>query len=654
MDDSVRVQVLAEIFISRIAWFSEKIERAQIDTPRRSTGHRRVFELFNEYVDQVRARVNEDLAADDIEPTDLARQLRLLVTQFVGLHRTFDDLFSRDRSRVPQSLPFFVQEACRQWELPAADTVITVGKPGNFTTRNRSSWNTMFLYGSPSNILSIAVPEHEGTQARWLPITLGHELAHHYLLAGNIPELEEIEAQIAEQFAAALKGEDGQGAESTFADQWRAEEVLHEWVEELVCDAYAVDLFGPAAVAASLEFLHSLGDPSAPTKTHPPTLFRAELMLAWLADVTAGAPDHGTLSLQYLGDEKITHPQSALLCDAIRTQSQAIWDAVRSWSKERSYCATEREPHVDALARLLSQGIPGAFTPDTPHDVIDIVNAYWRARSAGTQFPIDRLALKAIDDLYFIKLWTSADGAIHEDHVSCDWVGGPGVLTNADFRTRINNGDDNQISITPMLPGALGPASVDLRLSNQFIVFEQTSNASFNALEMLQDPRSMQSRLEKDWGDEFYLHPGQMVLASTLEYIVLPSDLCAQVITRSSYGRLGLLSATAVQVHPGFRGCLTLELVNLGKMPLAITPGERVAQLMFFGVSSPHAPAAETARKYECPTGPEFSKIKTDPELNTLRNIRNYSTRTTTAVNVEATRGRPEKSQGETGGNTRG
>ncbi|WP_100484308.1 dCTP deaminase [Mycobacteroides abscessus] len=644
MDDSVRVHVLAEILTSRIAWFSEKIERAQINAPRRWAGHRRVFELFTEYVDQVRDRVDEDMAAGDIEPTDLARQLRLLMTQFVGLHRTFDDLFSRDRSRVPQSLPFFVQEACRRWELPAADTVITVGKPGNFTTRNRSSWNTMFLYGSgsASNILSIAVPEHEGTQARWLPITLGHELAHHYLSAGSIPELEQIESQIAEHFATALKADSGHSGQSTFADQWRADEVLHEWVEELVCDAYAVDLFGPAAVAASLEFLHSLGDPSVPTKTHPPTSFRAKLMLQWLSEVTPGTPDHRNLGLQYLGDDKISHPPSDLLCQAIGTQSHEIWEAVRSWSKERSYNAAEREPHVQNLADLLLRGIPGAFTPDTPHDVVDIVNAYWRAHAQGTQFPIDRLALKAIDDLYFIKLWKSADGVIEESHADSDWIGGPGVLTNADFRTRINSGTDNQISITPMLPGALGPASVDLRLSNQFIVFEQTSNASFNALEMLQDPRSMQSRVEKHWGDEFYLHPGQMVLASTLEYIMLPSDLCAQVITRSSYGRLGLLSATAVQVHPGFRGCLTLELVNLGKMPLAITPGERVAQLMFFGVSSPHTPTAETTRKYECPTGPEFSKIKTDPELSTLRNIRNLSTRTATAATVDNTMGPPE------------
>ena len=43
---------------------------------------------------------------------------------------------------------------------------------------------------------------------------------------------------------------------------------------------------------------------------------------------------------------------------------------------------------------------------------------------------------------------------------------------------------------------------------------------------------------------------------------------------------MGLLSATAVQLHPGFRGCLTLELVNLASVPLRLSPGQRVAQIV--------------------------------------------------------------------------
>ena len=62
------------------------------------------------------------------------------------------------------------------------------------------------------------------------------------------------------------------------------------------------------------------------------------------------------------------------------------------------------------------------------------------------------------------------------------------------------------------------------------------------------------------------------ILAATLEYSALPDDLSANVVGRSSWGRLGLIVATAVFVHPGFRGCLTLELVNEGTARLLYRP----------------------------------------------------------------------------------
>jgi dCTP deaminase len=53
----------------------------------------------------------------------------------------------------------------------------------------------------------------------------------------------------------------------------------------------------------------------------------------------------------------------------------------------------------------------------------------------------------------------------------------------------------------------------------------------------------------------------------------------AYVLGRSSWGRVGLIVATAVMVQPGYRGSLTLELVNEGESPMALYPGVRIAQL---------------------------------------------------------------------------
>ena len=62
---------------------------------------------------------------------------------------------------------------------------------------------------------------------------------------------------------------------------------------------------------------------------------------------------------------------------------------------------------------------------------------------------------------------------------------------------------------------------------------------------------------------------------------------------RSSLARCGLNIATATTVHPHFTGCLTLELANMGEVPLA-RPGMLICQLVFFQVAG-DAPRPEHA-----------------------------------------------------------
>jgi dCTP deaminase len=59
----------------------------------------------------------------------------------------------------------------------------------------------------------------------------------------------------------------------------------------------------------------------------------------------------------------------------------------------------------------------------------------------------------------------------------------------------------------------------------------------------------------------------------------MPTNLAAYVIGRSSWGRRGLIIATAAGVHPGYTGCLTLELTNVGEIPIEIKPGFTICQL---------------------------------------------------------------------------
>jgi dCTP deaminase len=58
----------------------------------------------------------------------------------------------------------------------------------------------------------------------------------------------------------------------------------------------------------------------------------------------------------------------------------------------------------------------------------------------------------------------------------------------------------------------------------------------------------------------------------------------AYVVGRSTWGRLGLIVATAIGIHPSFAGSLTFELRNLGETPLTLYPGQTIAQLFFHTV----------------------------------------------------------------------
>lgn len=84
----------------------------------------------------------------------------------------------------------------------------------------------------------------------------------------------------------------------------------------------------------------------------------------------------------------------------------------------------------------------------------------------------------------------------------------------------------------------------------------------------------------------YTLMPGKLVLANTLERVALPIvpgqvSLAARVEGRSSFARCGLLvHFTAPTIHAGFEGKVTLELINLGALPILLYPSSYICQLV--------------------------------------------------------------------------
>ena len=179
---------------------------------------------------------------------------------------------------------------------------------------------------------------------------------------------------------------------------------------ELICDAIGVHLFGPAALAASLEFSAGLSLDESPIDCgmYPPWRYRLRLMLGTCED------DLAERTVQIDGEE-ITYPGPTItaFCEwvsgvkhlaaqdsdrAVLDHDMAVREAYnligREWERIRAealamlpdksqkpYCLRERQPTIEDLVDKLEHDIPPSeigIWPDTMTACFeDIINAAW-------------------------------------------------------------------------------------------------------------------------------------------------------------------------------------------------------------------------------------------------------------------------------------
>jgi len=158
------------------------------------------------------------------------------------------------------------------------------------------------------------------------------------------------------------------------------------------------------------------------------------------------------------------------------------------------------------------------------------------------------------------------------------------ILGEMEIIERVESGD---LYINPFVPEHVEPASVDLRLGRNFTTIEPTGRTIDT-----HDDDSFETRNFEV--DELELYPGETILGTTMETIGMPDDLAANVIGRSSLGRLDVvIHKTAGFIDPGFRGEITLEIENEGQHPVKLYAGDRVCQIWFTPVSGVETPYGE-------------------------------------------------------------
>ena len=156
------------------------------------------------------------------------------------------------------------------------------------------------------------------------------------------------------------------------------------------------------------------------------------------------------------------------------------------------------------------------------------------------------------------------------------------VLSDHTIKEELEKG---RIVIDPLDPADIQPASVDLRLDRQILVFSNSRRPHID-VRMGMDDLTETVRIDDEI--PFILHPGEFVLGSTLEHIELPDDLVARLEGKSSLGRIGLvIHSTAGFVDPGWKGHLTLELSNLARLPITLYYGMKIGQISYLRLTTP-------------------------------------------------------------------
>jgi dCTP deaminase len=190
------------------------------------------------------------------------------------------------------------------------------------------------------------------------------------------------------------------------------------------------------------------------------------------------------------------------------------------------------------------------------------------------------------------------------------------VLSDRDIRAHLENG---KIRITPTidLNTQLGSCSVDFRLGTRFRVFEHSRFAYIDLRKGVNVDEIMRE-IEIGPDESFTLHPGQLVLGMTIESLELATDLLARLEGRSSLGRLGIIvHGTASVFDPGWVGNPTLELGNVGILPVSLYAGMRICSFTFETLSSPaEVPyTKKLGSKYAHQTGPYASRFAAEKDI---------------------------------------
>lgn len=147
-----------------------------------------------------------------------------------------------------------------------------------------------------------------------------------------------------------------------------------------------------------------------------------------------------------------------------------------------------------------------------------------------------------------------------------------------------------RLRFEPAIPHERIGVAVDLTLHN---VFWRSSLPTGDGIDVTVEPSADPYRyMAQEQTDTLVLDPGDFVLGETAEAVSLPHHLCGLIEGKSGVARHGLIiHCTAPKIDPGWGTPrpkrITLEMANLGRVPIKLRAGAPIAQLLLIRLGLP-------------------------------------------------------------------
>jgi dCTP deaminase len=150
-----------------------------------------------------------------------------------------------------------------------------------------------------------------------------------------------------------------------------------------------------------------------------------------------------------------------------------------------------------------------------------------------------------------------------------------GVLTRKQIIDSVALGE---LHIDPFDKELVQPASYDLRLHGKILASPLGPNTLGEMVHLTDDKPT------------FEIQSGQMVGVLSVERFTFPLTLAGRFGIKSDFARKGIIAFGGLQLDPGWRGRLILNLLNVGPEPISIKKGEPLFSVEFHQLDEPTNP----------------------------------------------------------------